>query len=173
MIGCGKRQPGATLPLYANAEAIIRLRLTSLEPASKTLLQAIGEFTDQQFADINAVRRGLSLHEIGNKEIVFDGRHLYNSRQKDGYTIEDMCVQIVSALSASSLIFANPKMTCVQNPNYRVDGYGNKVRDRAVFELTQRKPRAELFSVIPKGDSFKPVTQKGPPSGEPSADEPG
>jgi hypothetical protein len=33
-------------------------------------LSAIGVFTDQQFSDVNAVRRGLGLHEIKSWEIV-------------------------------------------------------------------------------------------------------
>jgi hypothetical protein len=51
---------------------------------------------------------------------------------------------------------ANTKMTALDSVARREDGYGNMVRDRAVLELTQRKPRAELYSVIPKGDTNKP-----------------
>jgi len=47
------------------------------------------------------------------------------------------------------------------------------VLDRAIFECTQRKPRAELFSVIPKGDTRKPTTKKGPPEASLSGDDPG
>ena len=43
-------------------------------------------------------------------------------------------------------------MTALKNPVQRNDGYGNNVNDLGILELTQRKPRAELFSVIPKGD---------------------
>ncbi|TAM49722.1 MAG: hypothetical protein EPN57_25020 [Paraburkholderia sp.] len=43
-------------------------------------------------------------------------------------------------------------MTTVQSTVLRDDGYGAMVRDEAVLELYARKPRAELFSVIPKGD---------------------
>jgi hypothetical protein len=129
-------------------------------PLSRT---GLGEFTEKQWDDINAARRGLRLHEIESREIVFTGRHLYNSRTKDGYTVDDIWLQIESALAAAAAVFVNPKMTAVENPHGRPDGYGNTVHDRAVFECTQRKPRAELFSVIPKGDSRKPITQKGPP----------
>ena len=48
-------------------------------------------------------------------------------------------------------------MTTLENPLGRADGYGNTVHDRAVFECTTKKPRAELFSVMPKGDSRKPI----------------
>ena len=74
--------------------------------------------------------------------------------------------QIESALVPDSIVIANPKMTAMQNPQTRDDGYGNAVHDRAIFELTQRKPRAELFSVIPKGDIDPPKNAKGPPVGE-------
>ncbi|WP_293730808.1 hypothetical protein [uncultured Actinobacillus sp.] len=48
------------------------------------------------------------------------------------------------------------RATALENPHQRHDGYGNLVNDRAILELTAKKPRAELFSVIPKGDSIKP-----------------
>jgi hypothetical protein len=105
----------------------------------------------------------VGLQKIESREIVFIGRHFYASRAKDGYTIGDMWTQIKAALSAESVVFANPKMTALESPVGRADGYGNTVHDRAIFECTQRKPRAELFSVIPKGDSQKPTTKKSPP----------
>jgi hypothetical protein len=161
------------LPLYPDAEAKIKANLRTAERGAKPTLVAIGTFTDRQWTDINAVRRGLGLHEIESKEIVFLGRHFYASRAKDGYTVDDMCTQINAALSDDSVAFANPKMTALESPQGRTDGYGNTVRDRAVFECTQRKPRAELFSVIPKGDIEKPITKKGPPLVSPSRDDPG
>jgi hypothetical protein len=54
-------------------------------------------------------------------------------------------------------------MTAMENPSGRPAGYGNIVHDRAIFECTQRKPRAELFSVFPKGDTRKPVTKNAHP----------
>ena len=49
-----------------------------------------------------------------------------------------------------------PHATALINNTPRNDGYGNQVNDLAVLELTSRKPRAELYSVIPKGDDNKP-----------------
>lgn len=72
--------------------------------------------------------------------------------------------QVESALSMTSVVKASPKMTTMQNPVERADGYGNQVRDLAVFELTQRKPRAELYSLIPKGD-FLPLNANRPTQG--------
>ena len=161
------------MSLYPDAEAKIRANLQTCEAGGKPALIAIGEFTEQQLHDINAVRRGLGLHEIESREIVFLGRHIYASRAKDGYTIADIVTQVGAALSVTSVVFANPKMTALESPQGRADGYGNTVHDRAIFECTQRKPRAELFSVIPKGDHQKPIKAKGPPLASLSGDDPG
>jgi hypothetical protein len=151
------------MPLYPDANTQIITNLQAIAAGGRASLIAIGVFTEQQFADLNAVRRGLGLHEIESREIVFIGRHIYASRSKDGYVIDDMVRQIESALSPDALVFANLKMTAMNNPQFRADGYGNRVFDRAIFECTQRKPRAELFSVIPKGDYQKPPTKKARP----------
>ena len=148
------------MPLYPDAEAKVKANLRTLEAGGRAVLVVIGAFTERQWNDINAVRRGLRLHEIESREIVFIGRHLYTSRAKDGYTVDDIWLQIEAALSAVSVVFANPKMTALENLTGRADGYGNTVHDRAIFECTQRKPRAELFSVIPKGDNQKPITKR-------------
>jgi hypothetical protein len=125
-------------------------------------MAAIGHFTEVQFAEINRIRFQLGLANLEQNEIVFFGRHALSSRSKDGYTVDDVTTQICSALCVNSVAIIGRKMTCIENPNRRADGYGNTVNDRAVFELTSRKPRAELFSVIPKGDNNKPINLKGP-----------
>ena len=90
-------------------------------------------------------------------EIVVIGKHIHDSRiVRDDYTVEDVLTQIASALAADSVVVASRRMTALDAPKRRADGYGNWVRDRAILELTQRRPRAELFSVIPKGDANKP-----------------
>ncbi|RLK29119.1 hypothetical protein C7417_5496 [Cupriavidus plantarum] len=71
---------------------------------------------------------------------------------RDGYTIEDVIVQMRTALDTSAVVQASSKMTTVRSVVPREDGYGNTVQDMAILELTSRKPRAELYSVIPKGD---------------------
>ena len=68
-----------------------------------------------------------------------------------------MVLQIASAMDAASAVMVNPGMTAIHNMTLRVDRLGNQIRDRAIFEATARKPRLELFSVIPKGDAVKPV----------------
>lgn len=116
----------------------------------------IGYFTEVQFAAINASRAAMDLHLLEQNQILFMGRHLHTSRSKDGYHIDDIVTQIVSALCADALAHLDSFVSYTQNPNCRDDGYGNQVNDRAVFEMTARKPRAELYSVMPKGDNIKP-----------------
>ena len=144
------------MPLYLGADSLIRLQLARIEKCERVPLTVIGEFTETQFAEINAGRVALGLHELAQNQIVFIGRHIYESRTKDGYTIEDMVLQIASSLCAEAVADIEKFMSCTQNPNPRNDGYGNAIRDRAIFEMTSKKPRAELFSVIPKGDAIKP-----------------
>lgn len=100
--------------------------------------------------------RKAELPPLECNEIVYIGRHHYQSRSKDGYNIDDMVKQAESALSVHSCLVPSNRATALENPHQRHDGYGNLVNDRAILELTSKKPRAELFSVIPKGDSIKP-----------------
>jgi len=97
-----------------------------------------------------------------NAEVVFIGKHIYQSRvAKDGYAIEDVIDQISNAMHSESVVLDTSKMTAMENPNLRADRYGNMVKDRAVFECTVRHPRPELFSVVPRGDLIKPQKKKG------------
>ena len=93
---------------------------------------------------------------------MFLGRHLYNSRSVDGYTIDDMVLMIRSTLSADASILLNRYKSLTWNMNGRKDGYGNTVYDQGVLEIASRLPRAELFSVIPKGDNIKPSDAQKP-----------
>jgi metal-dependent amidase/aminoacylase/carboxypeptidase family protein len=161
------------LPVYADAEARVKANLRTIAAGGRAALVAIGAFTEQQWAAINAVRHDLGLHALEGREIVFIGRHLHASRAKDGYTVDDMWARIAAACSEVSEVHVNPRMTELRNPEGRADGYGNIVHDRAVFECTQRKPRAELFSVIPKGDTRKPITERPTAGVSLSEDDPG
>jgi hypothetical protein len=140
-------------------EATIRDQLARLAKGERVPMIAIGCFTEAQFQAINASRAAMDLHPLDQNEIVFMGRHLYASRSKDGYGIEDMVAQIVSAISPESVAHLDVFVSYTQNPNPRDDGYGNRVNDRAIFEMTARKPRAELYSVMPKGDKIKPANR--------------
>ncbi|MBB3743719.1 hypothetical protein FHX10_003218 [Rhizobium sp. BK591] len=144
------------MPIYHNARILILSNLQTIGAGDRAAIVPIGQFTIQQFTDLNLARADLGLHALESNEILFMGRHLYNSRSKDGYTTADMVEQICSALHESSVIVASVHMSCMRSMIGRADGYGNTVFDQAVFELTARKPKAELFSVIPKGDTVKP-----------------
>lgn len=148
------------MPLYSEAEENIRSNLISIANGQRPPVIEIGAVTHEQFIQINASRVAFDLPEIRENSIVFIGRHLFNSRHADGYTIDDMIIQIASSLSDASIVLVHRSMTAIQNPAMRYDQYGNAVNDRAVFEATARKPRMELFSVIPKGDTVKPVDVK-------------
>lgn len=145
------------MPLYENAAARIRENLTKLQSGDKVPLIAIGYLTDEQFKKMNTLRDALDLHKLEQNEIIFIGRHLYNSRVKDGYTIDDMIDQITSAMSVTSVINITEAWSRIDNITPRADRYGNLVMDRGVFEMTSKKPRAELYSVMPKGDRNKPL----------------
>lgn len=150
------------MPLYADAEARIRFNLLKIESGERAPLTAIGSLTEIQFENLNIYRAKFDLHLLEQNEIILIGKHLYNSRVKDGYTIDDMIAQIVSALSPASVVDISATWSRIDNPNPRADGYGNFVHDRGVFEMTAKKPRAELFSVMPKGDNIKPINVKKP-----------
>lgn len=145
------------VPLFIEAEDWIRSNLTSIAHGARPPIREIGALTHDQFTEINKARGLLGLHEIRENGVVFLGRHLFNSRSVDGYTIDDMIVQIASALDPGSAVVVNSMMTAIQNMTARTDSLGNSIHDRAIFEATARKPRLELFSVIPKGDAVKPI----------------
>lgn len=144
------------MPLAIDAIDRIKYNLISISKGERVKTITIGTFTLQQFQSVNEVRIELDLHPLELNEILFMGRHLYKSRSADGYSVEDMIFQIESAVCDAAVVSMDKFMSCLQNPHPRTDGYGNLVYDRAVFEMTQRKPRAELYSVIPKGDTKRP-----------------
>jgi len=145
------------MPLYQDAKYLLRANLEAIERGERVRAVTVGELTEAQFVAINAYRSSSDLPKLENPEIVFLGKHLYKSRvTEDGYTIDDVIDQIANALAKTSVVHLNPKMSALKAAVPRADRYGNFVRDMAILELTQRKPRAELFSVIPKGDTNKP-----------------
>ena len=97
------------MPLYPDAETKVKANLHAVAQGERAPLVAIGTFTERQFNDINAVRRGLSLAELGSPEIVYIGRHHYASRVAQGYTAEDMWLQIRAALADTAVVLVNPR----------------------------------------------------------------
>lgn len=161
MLGIGRvgRSPAkqeVSLPLYDGADSKIRANLERLATGERVSLIAIGFFTDGQFEAVNAGRIALDLPVLEQNEIVFIGRHIFRSRTNDGYTVEDIIDQISSCLASTSVVNISNHWSRIESSTKRCDKYGNEVIDWGIFEMTARKPRAELFSVIPKGDINKP-----------------
>jgi hypothetical protein len=140
------------MPLYPNAEQLIRGNIAVIKRGQKPRAVLIGYLTDAQMNDINAYRRTRNWEPIG-KDIVFIGSHVYESRVvNDGYSEDDLIAQIKSALSDTCKYIRTPKMTVLQNPTKRETGYGCSVRDELTLECSTRHPISELFSVVPRGD---------------------
>jgi hypothetical protein len=148
------------MPLHANAEEVVRKNLQKLQNGDRVSLIAIGTLTCEQLVTINTYKTKRGLPSISG-EVVFIGGHIYKSRiLKDGYSIEDVVLQITRAFDSTSTVINGGKMTALRNPVKRDDGYGNQVRDEIVLECSSRHPRSELFSVIPRGDENKPSKTK-------------
>lgn len=146
------------MPLYDNAIDTIRTNLEQLQNGERPRFQAIGKLTDEQLETINQKQIEKGFPIVQCNEILYMGRHHYESRViRDGYQIDDLIKQIESSLAESSVIENNKVL---KSTVLRDDGYGNMVEDWAVFEMTAKRPKMELFSVIPKGDDNKPPKSK-------------
>jgi len=143
------------VPLYDDAKPRLKAHLEAIHRGERVPVIAIGLLTERQFQEIREIQADKGLALLEEREILYLGKHNYNSRSKEGYSIDDMILQIESALSEDSIVNGH-RGTTLENPHPRIDGYGNTVNDRAVLEMTQRKPKSELYSVMPKGDSNKP-----------------
>lgn len=146
------------MPLYPDAERLIRGNLSVIKRGKKPRAVVVGYLTDEQLESINSRRRARGFPEI-HKDIVFVGTHVYDSRIiKDGYTEDDLLEQIKSATSERCRYIVTQKMTVLQHPSHRDGGYGCRVRDELTLECSTRLPHAELYSVVPRGDlNHKPI----------------
>lgn len=146
------------MPLYDNAERLIRGNLSVIKRGKKPDPVLVGYLTDVQLEAINVYRRSRGWEPI-TREVVFVGTHIYESRVlKDGYSEDDLIAQIRSAFSATCRYIPTSKMTVLQNPTPRASGYGCMVKDELTLECSARHPRSELFSVVPRGDmNHKPA----------------
>ncbi len=140
------------MPLLPNLERIHR--------GERPRYVVIATLTADQLTAMNALRLARRYSPM-EADVIFIGKHIYNSRlARDGYNFCDIIDQLENALADESIMADTPPMTSMQNPQARVDRYGNSnIRDLVVFECSLRYPRAELYSVVPKGDGLKP--QKG------------
>src|SRR5689334_20373745 len=122
------------MPLHANAAQLIRANLEQIQNGRRPRAVVIGCLTDEQLAALNAERaqRNFTMMEA---EVVFIGPHIYASRVlRDGYTLDDVILQITTGMHENSTFHANPKMNALVSSSGREDGYGNIVIDNAVFE---------------------------------------
>ena len=141
------------MPLYPNIENEIRAHMSRIAEGERVKPIAVGRLTDDQHQAISRLRFSVGLPGLDDPEILLLGRHIHQSRiVKDHYRLDDVLCQIRSSLAETSVVHGSSKMTVVKSTVPRADGYGSMVRDEAVLELLARKPKAELFSVIPKGD---------------------
>ncbi len=142
------------MPLYQHAVSLIRANLEQISNGRKAKPVAIGTLTESQLGAINQSRQSRAIPlPIVIAEVLFIGQHIYNSRVvRDGYSIDDVIEQIVSAMDSKAVFIPTSRAAAIQNHTRRADGYGRYVQDMAIFECTARHPRPELFSVLPKGD---------------------
>lgn len=146
------------MPLFADGLKKIRRNLMDIQAGKRVDIVRIGVFTEAQLRLIND-RRNERGHLPLKAVIVFVGRHLHRSRCDEvGYCIEEVLLQISSAFGDDCDVECG-RGTVLVNRRERIDSLGNKIRDEAVFECTQKHPFAELWSVIPRGDG-KNHTQK-------------
>lgn len=142
------------MPLFADGLRKIERNLRAIARGERVSPVKIGRFTDDQLTCINQLRNDESFAPI-DPVILFIGKHLFKSRcEKDGYTIEEVLVQISSVFVDEAEVLEGLS-TVLRSRAVRIDFRGCLVRDEAVFECTQRHPHAELLSVIPKGDRRK------------------
>jgi hypothetical protein len=146
----------ANVPLYSNAEKVIHEHLELVRIGQRPRRVTIGELSKSQLDSLNEQRMKAGFDPL-NGLVFFRGKHIYDRRIVDDcYTVEDVIDQIKSAFSEASTTHFSPKMSSLRNPVPRADRYGNQVKDEVALECFANHPRAELFSVIPKGDKKKP-----------------
>jgi len=145
--------------LNQDAESLIR---SNLELAAKWFalertarprqpIVRIGELSEAQLTIINQQRQEEELPPVV-AAVLFDGRHLYESRcMEDGYTIDEV-IEMVSLAFNDEARVAPGWSTVLISPTTRVNKAGKSIRDEAVFECHGKLPHPELLSVIPRGD---------------------
>ncbi len=151
------------MPLYDDACERIRRQLEQIADGRRVPVIEIGYLTFQQLQHVRELRQTVGLPDVACPTIVYVGRHHYESRSRQGYTVDDMVRQISVCMNASAEVLLTRGMTILRAGAVRDDGYGNWVRDDGVFEMTHRKPKIELFSVIPRGDLISPLQKRQSP----------
>jgi hypothetical protein len=145
--------------LNQDAESLIRSNLElaatwfALERTARPRqpIVRIGELSEAQLTKINQQRQQEELPPVV-AAVLFDGRHLYESRCiEDGYTIDEVIEMVFVAFNDGAHV-APGWSTVLVSPEARVNNAGKSIRDEAVFECHGRLPHPELRTVIPRGD---------------------
>ena len=153
--------------LHQDAESLIRSNLElaarwfALERTARPRqpIVRIGELSEVQLTTINQQRQEEELPPVV-AAVLFDGRHLYESRCiEDGYTIDEV-IEMISVAFSDEARVAPGWSTVLISPTIRVNNAGKSVRDEAVFECHGKLPHPELLSVIPRGDGKDHSTKK-------------
>jgi hypothetical protein len=111
----------------------------------------IGGLSEAQLTTINLQRLEEELPPVV-AEVLFDGRHMYESRcLEDGYTIDEV-IEMISVVFNDEAHVAPGWITVLISPTTRMNNAGKSVRDEAVFECHGKLPHPELRTVIPRGD---------------------
>lgn len=151
------------MPVNADLIYAICAHLERIKNGQKPRMMDIGEFTPAQFALINQERQKHELPTLGSAVITYHGNHHFRRRcLDDGYKIPDLAEQLRAGLSATATVLVGPRITSLKSTVGRADGYGNIVLDEVVLECTLRYPKAEAYSVSPKGDKGGPNKNKKP-----------
>jgi hypothetical protein len=110
------------LPLFADGLKKIHNNLLQVQVGEKPKRARVGTFTEGQLIEINAIRASLKFEPLLSL-FLFSGRHLYMSRCVDnGYSIEEVLVQVESALSGLSIVKMSGPAAVLHNPQKRADG---------------------------------------------------
>lgn len=148
------------MPLYEGILDALHAHLARVLAGERVPLIEIGQLTPEQHQALNLLRAAKGLPGAESPGIVYIGKHHVESRCPQGYTVADLVLQISASTAADAEPIFMGKMTSLRSRHARPDGYGCMVFDQAVLEMTARKPRVEVFSVIPKGDGRAPKTTK-------------
>jgi hypothetical protein len=144
------------MPLLADAKALILKNLMTVHRNRTAWPVAIACLTETQLTMLNAERAGRNFKAMTSR-VLFVGAHIYESRvRRDGYSFDDVILQIESALQETAVFTPGPSMSQIVSCAEREDGYGNRVIDTAVLGCDAKYPHSELYSIIPKRDHVKP-----------------
>lgn len=146
------------MPFYHHQKEQLLKQIQDLIDGKRAPVIVIGTLTEAQHSAINRGRELLEYPPLESPEVLYMGKHHVNSRHgKDGYTADDILQQIIHILEVEVDIPVTKRQTKMVSKTKRQDAYGNTIEDIGILELMSRKPKAELFSVIPKGDDIKPI----------------